>query len=100
MTTPPWAYNKPHASVITPLGDCGASGSMTGVVSVRMFGVVIDRIHKGLRAAMSTEELLASKPTAEYDARWGDPTLFVTLAFQGTWRHLRDAYDTRLPNIA
>lgn len=65
-----------------------------------MFGVVIDRIHKGLRSAWSTEELLASKPTAEYDARWGDSTQFVTLAFHGTWRHLRDAHDTRMNNIA
>lgn len=65
-----------------------------------MFGVVIDRIHKGLRSAWSTEELLASRPTAEYDARWGDPTQFVTLAFHGTWRHLRDAHDTRMNNIA
>jgi glyoxylase-like metal-dependent hydrolase (beta-lactamase superfamily II) len=65
-----------------------------------MFGVVIDRIHKGLRRALSTEELLASKPTAEYDAKMGDPRQFVTLAFESTWRHLRDAYDTRMGNIA
>jgi cyclase len=65
-----------------------------------MFGVVIDRIHKGLRGALSTEELLATKPTAEYDAQMGDSTQFVTLAFHSTWRHLRDSYDTRLGNIA
>jgi glyoxylase-like metal-dependent hydrolase (beta-lactamase superfamily II) len=65
-----------------------------------MYLVVIDRIHNGLRKALSTEEVLATKPTAEYDARWGDPTQFVTLAFHSTWRHLRDAYDTRLSNIA
>jgi glyoxylase-like metal-dependent hydrolase (beta-lactamase superfamily II) len=65
-----------------------------------MYNVIIERIHAGLRNALSTEELLASKPTAEYDARWGDPTQFVTLAFHSTWRHLRDSHDTRMNNIA
>jgi cyclase len=65
-----------------------------------MYLTVFDRIHGSLVKALGVEELLATKPTAEFDARYGDPTQFVTLALQSTWGHLRDAHDTRLRNIA
>ena len=66
----------------------------------RMYLTIFDRIHALLLKADGTDEVLAAKPTAEYDAARGDPTQFVTLAFQSTWGHLRDAHDTRLRNIA
>jgi hypothetical protein len=65
-----------------------------------MYLTVFERIHEMLIKAYSTEEVLAAKPTAEFDAKYGDPTQFVTLAFQSTWGHLRDAHDRRLRNIA
>jgi glyoxylase-like metal-dependent hydrolase (beta-lactamase superfamily II) len=65
-----------------------------------MYLTVIERIHGSLIKALGVDEVLAARPTAEFDARYGDPTLFVTLAFQSTWGHLRDAHDTRLRNIA
>ena len=65
-----------------------------------MYVTVFDRIHGMLIKALAVDEVLAAKPTAEFDARYGDPTQFVTLALQSTWGHLRDAHDTRLRNIA
>jgi glyoxylase-like metal-dependent hydrolase (beta-lactamase superfamily II) len=65
-----------------------------------MYLKIFDRVHALLLKAYGTDEVLAAKPTAEYDAVWGDPTQFVTLALQSTWGHLRDAHDTRLRNIA
>ena len=65
-----------------------------------MYLTIFDRIHEMLRSALSTEEVLAERPTAEFDEQWGDSTQFVTLAFQSMWGHLRDAYDTRMRNIA
>jgi cyclase len=65
-----------------------------------MYLAVFERIHSSLLKAHGLDEVLAAKPTAEFDARYGDPTQFVTLAFQSTWGHLRDAHDTRLRNIA
>ncbi len=64
-----------------------------------MYLSIFDRLHDMLRRAWSTEEVLAARPTKEFDDRWGEPTLFVTLAFQSMWRHLRDAHDTRMRNI-
>lgn len=65
-----------------------------------MYLTVFERIHGMLIKALSVDEVLAAKPTAEFDAQLGDPTQFVTLAFESTWGHLRDAHDTRLRNIA
>jgi cyclase len=65
-----------------------------------MYLTVFERIHGSLIKALGVDEVLAAKPTAEFDARYGDPTQFVTLALQSTWGHLRDAHDTRLRNIA
>jgi glyoxylase-like metal-dependent hydrolase (beta-lactamase superfamily II) len=65
-----------------------------------MYSTIFDRIHGLLIKALGVDEVLAAKPTAEFDARYGDPKQFVTLALQSTWGHLRDADDTRLRNIA
>ena len=65
-----------------------------------MYLTVFERIHGHLIKALGIDEVLAAKPTAEFDAQLGDPTQFVTLAFESTWGHLRDAHDTRLRNIA
>ena len=65
-----------------------------------MYLTVFERIHGLLIKALGVDEVLAAKPTAEFDARYGDPKQFVTLALQSTWGHLRDAHDTRLRNIA
>jgi cyclase len=66
----------------------------------QMYLVIFDRVQTMLRKAFGTDELLAAKPTAEYDARYGDPRQFVTLAFHSMLRHLRDLHDTTLRNIA
>ncbi len=60
-----------------------------------MYLTIWDRIQAMIIKSYGTDEVLAAKPTAEYDAEWGDPTLFVTLAFQSLWGHLRDAHDRR-----
>jgi glyoxylase-like metal-dependent hydrolase (beta-lactamase superfamily II) len=65
-----------------------------------MYLTIFDRVHQLLAKASSIDEVLAAKPTAEFDAQWGNPTQFLTLAFESTWGHLRDAHDTRLRNIA
>ncbi|HMB74017.1 MAG TPA: MBL fold metallo-hydrolase [Gammaproteobacteria bacterium] len=64
-----------------------------------MYLTIFDRLHEMLRNARSTAEVLAARPTAEFDRQMGDPELFLTLAFQSMWRHLRDAHDTRMQNI-
>jgi glyoxylase-like metal-dependent hydrolase (beta-lactamase superfamily II) len=62
----------------------------------QMYLTIFDRLQELFTQARDTAEVLAAKPTAEYDAKFGDPELFVTLAFQSFWGHLRDNHDRRL----
>src|SRR5690606_30713246 len=56
----------------------------------QMYLTIFDRIHASFIRSETLDELLASKPTAEFDAVMGDPTHFLTLAFQSIQGHLRD----------
>jgi hypothetical protein len=39
---------------------------------------------------MSFADFVASKPTAAFDAKWGDPQLFLRLVYKGGFAHLRE----------
>jgi hypothetical protein len=64
-----------------------------------MYLTIFDRLQSMLRKSYGTDEVLAARPTAEFDAQWGDPQQFVALAFRSMWGHNRDVYDTRLRTI-
>jgi len=65
----------------------------------QMYLTIFDRLHAAFINSDSLEDLLAAKPTAEYDAVMGDPTQFLTLAFQSLQGHVRDPQNFRLLNI-
>jgi len=50
-----------------------------------MFATIFDRLQKSLRKGLGPEEALALGPTAEFDAKYGDPRQFVTMAFRSLW---------------
>ena len=52
-----------------------------------MYATIQDRLGKLLRRGFGPDEVLAQAPTKEFDARWGDSKLFVTLAFKSLWGH-------------
>jgi glyoxylase-like metal-dependent hydrolase (beta-lactamase superfamily II) len=52
-----------------------------------MYAAIFDRLGKLLRKGMSPAEAVAANPTKEFDAKWGEPTQFVTLAFESLWGH-------------
>lgn len=52
-----------------------------------MYATIFDRMTQLLRKGMGPQEVLEAAPTREFDAKWGDPTLFVTLAFKSLWGH-------------
>ena len=53
-----------------------------------MYATIADRLTKLLRQGLGPDEVVARAPTAEFDAKWGDPKQFVTLAFQSLWGHM------------
>lgn len=64
-----------------------------------MYATIFERLQTMLRQSFGTDEVIAARPTAEFDAQWGDPQQFVALAFDSLWGHIRDVYDTRLKTI-
>ena len=52
-----------------------------------MYAAIFDRLGKLLRKGMGPEEVVAANPTKEFDAKWGDPKSFVTMAFKSLWGH-------------
>jgi cyclase len=55
-----------------------------------MLSTMRDRFVKMMRQGMGTEDMLAAGVTKEYDARWGDPRLFVSTSYRGLWLHVRE----------
>lgn len=49
-----------------------------------------DRLAKMMRQGMSAQDMLAAGATKDFDAKWGDPALFVTTAYRGLWLHVRE----------
>jgi hypothetical protein len=39
---------------------------------------------------MSVQDMLAAAPSREFDARWGDPTLFIANAWPGLVNRARE----------
>ena len=55
---------------------------------LKMYQTISQRMSQLLRKGMGPEEVLAAGVTKEFDAQWGEPTKFVTLAFKSLWGHM------------
>lgn len=51
---------------------------------------VLSRIGASYYHGQTWQQLLASAPTREYDARWGNPDLFLQTAYEGAWLHINE----------
>jgi cyclase len=43
-----------------------------------------------MKKGMGPKEMIAAKPTKEYDEKYGDPELFIANAYRGLWGHVRE----------
>jgi glyoxylase-like metal-dependent hydrolase (beta-lactamase superfamily II) len=55
-----------------------------------MLTALRERFAKMMRQGMSANDMLAAGATKEFDAKWGDPTLFVPVSYRGLWLHVRE----------
>jgi cyclase len=51
---------------------------------------VLQRIGENYYKGGTWQQLLDSKPTREFDAKWGDPTVFLRTAYEGAWLHVNE----------
>ena len=45
---------------------------------------------KGIKSGMNGDDMLQQQLTKDFDAKWGDPKLFVQNAYLGLWAHARE----------
>ena len=49
-----------------------------------------DRLVRLMRQGMSAKDMIAAAPSKEFDAKWGNPELFISNAYRGMWGHVRE----------
>jgi len=55
-----------------------------------MCNAMRDRLVKLMRQGMGPQDMIAAAPTKEFDAKWGNPELFIRNAYRGMWGHVRE----------
>ena len=55
-----------------------------------MLATMKTRLAKLLAQGMSVQDMLAAAPTRDFDAKWGDPTLFISNAWPGLVQRARE----------
>lgn len=55
-----------------------------------MLATVRDRLVKLIRMGYGPKEMIAAKPTQEFDAKYGNPELFIRNAYMGLWGHVHE----------
>jgi cyclase len=72
----------PGVGPVQSYADLQAQSEMLTTMRERL----VDLMRKGI----GTDDLAANPPTREFDARWGDPRLFLANAYRGLWGHVRE----------
>jgi cyclase len=57
---------------------------------LEMCFTVLTRIGQSYYKGETWAELVASRPTREFDAQWGNPDLFLRMAYEGAWQHVNE----------
>jgi glyoxylase-like metal-dependent hydrolase (beta-lactamase superfamily II) len=55
-----------------------------------MLNTVRTRLVTMMKQGYGAKDMAAKKPTQEFDAKWGDPTLFMNTVYPGLWGHVRE----------
>jgi cyclase len=48
------------------------------------------RLAEMMKQGKGASEIIAAAPTAEFDKTWGDPAVFLSVAYRGLWSHVRE----------
>jgi glyoxylase-like metal-dependent hydrolase (beta-lactamase superfamily II) len=69
----------------------GAVASRAELVAQQeLCSAIREKAAEAFHNGMSLKDFVASKPTAAFDAKWGDPALFLRLVYKGGFAHLRE----------
>ncbi len=87
---------KATAGLLERAGDAtrviAATGGVLGKAQLQeqadMLTHAYDRVSWAFQNGKSVQELIESKPMQDFEARWGNPELFLTLLYKSTWLHV------------
>ncbi len=72
----------PGIGPVQTYADLQAQSDMLQTMRERLVGL--------MRKGIGTDDLAANPPTQEFNAKWGDPKLFLANAYRGMWGHVRE----------
>jgi cyclase len=72
----------PGRGPVQSYADLQAQSEMLQTMRERLVGL--------MRKGIGTDDLAANPPTQEFNAKWGDPHLFLANAYRGLWGHVRE----------
>jgi cyclase len=55
-----------------------------------MLSTVRQRLVAMIKLGYGAKDMIAATPTQEFNAKWGDPTLFMNCVYPGMWGHARE----------
>ena len=68
----------------------GVYGRVELTAQLELCKAVAQKTAEAFRVGMSFADFVAAKPTAAFDAKWGDPQVFLRLLYKGGFAHLRE----------
>ena len=74
--------------IVPALGAVAGRAELTA--QHELCSVAREKAAEAFRNGMSLKDFVASRPTAAFDAKWGDPALFLRLVYKGGFAHLRE----------
>ena len=77
-----------RTKIVPAAGPAAGRAELTAQHDLCM--AVREKAAEAFRNGMSLRDFIASKPTAAFDAKWGDPSLFLRLVYKGGFAHLRE----------
>jgi glyoxylase-like metal-dependent hydrolase (beta-lactamase superfamily II) len=57
---------------------------------LEMCSTMKDRIAELMKQGKGSDEIVAARPTGEFDKKWGDPAVFLSVIYRGMWSHVRE----------
>jgi glyoxylase-like metal-dependent hydrolase (beta-lactamase superfamily II) len=79
---------SPETQIVPGVGPIQTRADLQA--QYEMLAAMRDRLVRMMRQGMSARDMLAAGATKEFDAKWGDPTLFVSTTYRGLWLHVRE----------
>jgi hypothetical protein len=56
----------------------------------KMMETVRVRFYDFIGSGFTPAQMFRAAPTKEFDAKWGDPTQFISNVYPGLWNHVRE----------